>query len=237
MVTTIGESIPTADPGGWTGFAEDPTSGTLYASAANCQENSHLYTIDRATGAATLIGEMPDMPCAIWIAIGPDGDMYSVDIVNDALYAVDKQSGQTALIGSVGFNANYAQDADFDQSTGILYWAAFDNDNLTDDIRTVNLDDGSTSVVYSLGIPQIVGLAIESVAGPCAQPSVDLPWLTLDVTEGTTAPNGSSQVEATIDATGATAGDVLVGTICTNSNDPVHHRAATPVSVTVTGAP
>jgi hypothetical protein len=235
MVTSIGQSIPTADPGGWTGFAADPTSGALYASAANCQENSHLYSIDRATGAATLIGEMPGMPCAIWIAIGPNGDMYSVDIVNDALYAVDKTNGQTALIGSVGFNANYAQDADFDQSTGILYWAAFDNDNLTDDIRTVNLADGSTSVVYSLGIPQVVGLAIESVAGPCAQPAVDMPWLTLSATEGMTAPQASTTVEATIDASGAAPGDVLVGTICANSNDPVHRRAATPVSVTVTG--
>jgi uncharacterized repeat protein (TIGR01451 family) len=235
-ITPIGTAIPSADNDGWTGFAQDPTTGTLYASATTCGSSSHLYTIDPNTGAATLVGEITGEACAIWIAIGPDGLMYSADIIDDALFAVDKTSGAASLLGSVGFNANYAQDADFDQSTGILYWAAFNADVFTDEIRTVDLATGATSLVYSLGTTQIVGLATETVGGPCFQPQ-DLPWLALDPLTGTTVALGSTPVNATIDATNANDGDVLAGTVCATSNDPAQHLLGTPITVTVANPP
>jgi hypothetical protein len=231
-ITPIGTSVPSADDV-WTGFAEDPTTGTLYASASTCGVGSHLYTIDRNTGDATLVGEMSDMSCAIWIAIGPDGLMYSVDVINDALYAVDKTTGATSLKGSVGFDANYAQDADFDLNTGILYWAAFNGDTQSLEFRTVDVDTGATSLIYSLPGLQIVGLAAETSGGPCLRPQ-DLPWLTLAPLAGTTAPSGSTPISATIDAAAASPGDVLAGTVCATSNDPAQHRLATPISVDVT---
>ena len=234
-ITPIGNPVASADSDGWTGFAQDPTTGTLYASATTCGSSSHLYTIDRNTGDATLVGELTGMPCAIWIAIGPDGLMYSVDITNDALYAVDKTSGATSLKGSVGFNTNYGQDADFDQSTGILYWAAFNADAGEDEIRTIDLDTGATSLVYSLGVTQVVGLATETSGGPCFQPQ-DLPWLSLAPLTGTTPPLGSSPVSASIDATNANDGDVLAGTVCATSNDPANHIVGTPITVDVTNA-
>lgn len=235
-ITPIGTANASADSDGWTGFAQDPTTGMLYASAATCGSSSHLYTIDRNTGAATLVGEMTGMACAIWIAVGPDGLMYSVDIVDDALYAVDKTNGATSLKGSVGFNVNYGQDADFDQGTGILYWAAVNADTGSAEMRTVDLDTGASSLVYSLGGTQIVGLATETIGGPCAQPQ-DLPWLSLDPIAGTTPPSGATPASATIDATAANAGDVLEGNVCATSNDPLHHRVGTPVTVTVGAAP
>jgi hypothetical protein len=235
-ITPIGTSIANMDSNGWTGFAQDPITGTLYASGTTCGSSSHLYTIDRNTGAATLVGEMTGMGCAIWIAIGPDGLMYSVDIVNDALYAVDKTTGATSLIGSVGFNVNYGQDADFDQSTGILYWAAVNADTGSAEMRTIDLATGASSLVYSLGATQIVGLATETLGGPCAQPQ-DLPWLSLNPIAGMTPPSGATPISATIDATNANAGDVLDGNVCATSNDPLDHRLATPITVTVTAPP
>jgi hypothetical protein len=235
-ITPIGLSNASADQNGFTGFAQDPTTGTLYASGTSCGSSSHLYTVDRNTGATTLVGAMPDMGCAIWIAISPDGFMYSVDVINDALYAVDKTSGATSLKGSVGFNTNYGQDADFDQSTGILYWAAFNADTFEDEIRTVDLDTGAASLVYSLGFTQIVGLATETVGGPCAQPQ-DLPWLSLSPTTGTTAPAGSSPVTASIDGSGTVDGDVLSGTVCVSSNDPLKHTVEVPLQYTVATPP
>jgi uncharacterized repeat protein (TIGR01451 family) len=235
-ITPIGTAIANMDSDGWTGFAQDPTTGTLYASGTSCGSSSHLYTIDRNTGAATPVGEMTGMGCAIWIAIGPDGLMYSVDIVNDALYAVDKTTGATSLKGSVGFNVNYGQDADFDQSTGILYWAAVNADTLSAEMRTVDLDTGASSLVYSLGATQIIGLATETLGGPCAQPQ-DLPWVVLDPLTGTTPPSGATPVSATIDATNANAGDVLEGTVCATSNDPLNHRLGTPITITVAAPP
>ena len=235
-ITPIGMSNPSADTDGFTGFAQDPTTGTLYASGTTCNSSSHLYTIDRNTGASTLVGELTGMPCAIWIAIGPDGLMYAVDIVNDALYAVDKTSGATSLKGSVGFNANFAQDADFDQSTGVLYWAASNAGNGSGEIRTIDLNTGDTTLVYSLGFTGIVGLATETFGGPCAQPQ-DLPWLSLNPPSGTTAPGVSTGVIASIDGTGAVAGDILSGTVCVNSNDPDEHRVEVPIEFTVVAVP
>jgi hypothetical protein len=162
--------------------------------------------------------------------------MYSVDLVNDALYAVDKTSGATSLKGSVGFNVNYAQDADFDQSTGILYWAAVNADTGSVEMRTVDLDTGASTLLYSLGMAQISGVATETLGGGCAQPQ-DLPWLALDPLTGTTPPLGSTSINATIDATNANAGDVLAGTVCATSNDPQNHRLGTPITVTVGSPP
>jgi hypothetical protein len=162
--------------------------------------------------------------------------MYSVDIVNDALYAVDKTNGATSLKGSVGFNANYGQDADFDQSTGVLYWAAVNADTGSAEMRTLDLDTGASSLVYSLGGTQIVGLATETVGSGCAQPE-DLPWLSLAPLTGTTPPSSASPVSATIDATTANPGDVLEGNVCATSNDPFHHRLATPITITVGASP
>ncbi|MGH8173429.1 MAG: hypothetical protein ACREPX_09785 [Rhodanobacteraceae bacterium] len=235
-ITPIGASNPSADAGGFTGFAQDPTTGTLYASGTSCGSSSHLYTIDRNTGASTLVGEMPNMPCAIWIAVGPDGLMYSADIVDDAFFAVDKTSGATSLKGSVGFNANYTQDADFDQSTGVLYWAAFNADSFAAEIRTVDLDTGASSLVYSLGLTDISGLATETVGGPCSQPQ-DLPWLSLSPVSGTTAPSGSSPALASIDGTGTVDGDVLSGTVCVASNDPQNHTVEVPIQYTISLPP
>ncbi len=142
-----------------------------------------------------------------------------------------RRTARTSLKGSVGFNVNYGQDADFDQSTGVLYWAAVNADTQSAEMRTVDLDTGASSLVYSLGA-QIVGLATETVGGPCAQPQ-DLPWLSLNPIAGMTPPSGATPISATIDATNANAGDVLEGTVCATSNDPLHHRLATPITVTV----
>jgi hypothetical protein len=230
-ITPIASAQPSADGDGFTGFAPDPTTGALYASGTTCGTSSHLYTVDRYTGATSVIGELPDMPCAIWIAISPEGFMYGVDVVNDAFYAIDKTTGATSLKGTVGFDTNHTQDADFDRSSGVLYWAAVNEDSFSGEMRTIDLDTGATTLLYPLSL-YAAGLGLETAGGPCAQPQ-DLPWLSLDSTSGTTSPSGSSPVIASIDGTQAVPGDVLQGTICARSNDPLHRTLAVPVSVSV----
>ena len=234
-LTLIGNADPSADSNGFTGFKYDATTGNLYAAGTTCGSSSHLYTIDPATGATTLVGELTGMGCAIAIAIDASGLMYGIDIVDDALFAIDKATGNASLIGSIGFNANFGQDADFDQSTGILYYAAFNADTGTSELRTVDVLTGATTLIAPIGSPseQVVGLAIETTGGPCVQPQ-DLPWLSLDPLTGTTPPAGASPIIASIDAAGTNAGDVLAGTVCATSNDPANHMLATPISVDVT---
>ncbi|MET0232988.1 MAG: hypothetical protein ABW186_18810, partial [Rhodanobacteraceae bacterium] len=87
---------------GYSGMSWDPDTGNLYAVSAACGSASHLWTINPATGAATAVAEITGVPCAIAIAVNSAGQMYAIDIVNDALFAVDKTNGNSALIGSIG---------------------------------------------------------------------------------------------------------------------------------------
>jgi hypothetical protein len=229
--------IGTADDNGygWNGMAYDPTTGKLFA-ISGCGTNSNLVTLDMATGAVTPVGPLPNEFCTVAIAIDGNGDMYGLDLAAQALFAIDKTTGADALIGSVGFNVNFAQDMAFDQSTGILYLAGFDADSMTGGMYTADVTTGLATLIAPQGASsgEIDAMGIETIGGPCGQEQ-DLPWLSLSATNGTTPPAGSSPITASIDATGANAGDVLSGTICAHSNDPAqpNHVLATPITVDV----
>jgi hypothetical protein len=234
-VPTLIGSAANAPGEGYSGLAYDATSGNLYAATTTCGTASHLWTIDPATAAPSAVGEIIGAPCIVAVAVNAQGEMYGFDISTDALYAIDKTNGNAVLIGSIGFNANYAQDMAFDQSTGILYLAGFDFDTTTDSIYTIDLTTGAANIVGPIGplVGQVDAMGIETVGGPCMQPQ-DLPWLSLSPTAGTTPPLSAAPITASIDGTGSVVGDTLSGTVCATSNDPVNHTVATQIAVTVT---
>lgn len=101
------------------GLTIDPVTGDAwYASALN------LYTLDLATGNATLVGPF-GTTLMIDIAMNCDGDMYGHDIGTDSLYSIDTATGTATLIGAHGLAANFAQGMDFDASDGTLYAAVY----------------------------------------------------------------------------------------------------------------
>ncbi len=166
--------------------------------------------------------------------------MYAVDIVNDAMFTVDKSNGNSALLGSIGFNANYAQDMAFDLSTDILYYAGFDGTNFTDQMYTVDLTSGLATPVAGNpniggGLGEVDAMSIATAGGPCSQPQ-DLPWLSFNPTSGTTAPGDTTNVSMGVDGTGSVDGDVLAGTMCTVSNDPDTRTVETAITINVTTA-
>jgi large repetitive protein len=94
-----------------TGLRFDPTSGQLYGfmnfqdSDCSLQANSQgtLISIDKATGAATVIGSMnaagiqsPDM------TFTPDGHLYAWGENTDDLYQLDTSTGTSSLVGDCG---------------------------------------------------------------------------------------------------------------------------------------
>ena len=164
--------------------------------------------------------------------------MYGLDVATDALYAIDKTTGNAALIGSIGFNANFAQDMAFDQSTGVLYLAGFDFDATTDSMYTLDLQTGAANIIGPIGatLGEVDAMGIETVSGPCMQPQ-DLPWLSLNPIAGMTLPLDSTPVAASIDGTGSVAGDTLSGTVCVTSNDPLNRTVSTPITINVVSAP
>jgi hypothetical protein len=231
--TVIGN--PNSNGAGWNSLAYDSTTGTMYA-VTGCPSGSSLYTIDLTTGAETLVGALTNETCTVAIAFDADGNLFGMDIVSDTLFAIDKTNASDSAIGGIGFNANYAQDMKFDQSTGILYLAGFNADNFSDAMYTLDLTDGHSTLIGNIGpsTQEVDAFDIETAGGPCAQPQ-DLPWLSLAPTSGTTTPGSTTPVTASIDGAGTTDGDVLSGTVCAASNDPDNHTLATPITVTVGG--
>ena len=142
--TTIGASTPISGQA-WTG-ATGTADGTLYASSTN-ETQSYLYTVDLASGTATAIGEITNAPATIDIAINAEGEMYGVDITNDNLVRIDPATGAGTVIGSIGFDANYAQGMDFEPVSGVLYLAAYNETAGRGELRIADTATGNSVLV------------------------------------------------------------------------------------------
>lgn len=110
------------------GITIDPVTDVAYLSAAGGTPTptSRLYTLNLATGAVTLIGQMTAPTDAagtlfIDIAINCQGQLYGHNISDDALYSINPDTGAGTLIGTHGLAANFAQGMDFDNADGTLY--------------------------------------------------------------------------------------------------------------------
>lgn len=166
-VIPIGMSYPSADnselgSGIFSGFKYDNTTDTAYAVGTSCGSSAHLYTIDMATGAASVVGDLTGITCAGAIAIDATGAMYGIDYGRNALVAIDKSSGATTPIGYIGFDTHYTHDIDFNDTTGVLYYAGYNNYAQTDELRTLDLSTGESTLVGALATNHTVGLAIEA---------------------------------------------------------------------------
>ncbi len=121
--TAIGPSVPLTGHT-WTGLTFHPRTNKLYASSTN-SVTSALYTINPATGAATLVDTQTTTPILIDISINCDGVMYGHDIGTDSLYRINKRTAAATLVGATGISATFAQGMDFDNRTGKLYLYAY----------------------------------------------------------------------------------------------------------------
>ncbi|MHA2100630.1 MAG: T9SS type A sorting domain-containing protein [Candidatus Kariarchaeaceae archaeon] len=152
---TFGHTITSM---GW-----NEANSTMYIGSTDIT-TSELYTLNLITGAATFVGVIGQAGL-IAIAINCDGDIYSVDIVDDNLWSINAATGAGTIIGPLGFNANFAQDADFDPVTGILYLTAFINDDSTGQYRVANLTTGATTLLMDWGAIEISSYGIQ---GSCS---------------------------------------------------------------------
>jgi hypothetical protein len=234
---------PGAFADAWNGMSWDASTHTMFAttSGGGRFHESYLETIDPATAATALVGPITgvgdptDGTLIIDIAVDSTGQMYGVDIVTDTLVAIDKTTGEAQTIGSIGFDANYAEDLDFDDYTGILYFAAYDAGTSLSEMYTLNTQTGLGTLVSTIGndpsAEEIDAMAIARLGGVCAYPA-DVPWLSFDVSSGSTTPGATSPVTATFDASTLSPGSYSAD-ICVYSNDLTHKRLAVPVTLTV----
>jgi uncharacterized repeat protein (TIGR01451 family) len=138
--------------------------------------------------------------------------MYTVDISLDSLLTVDKNTGATQVVGSIGFTANYAQGLDYDLANNILYMAAYNYNGFsgTGELRIVDTSTGNTALVGAFPAgDEVDAFAVEAGGTP---PWNDVPWVTEVPTNGVVGPDSSFVVEVTFDSTGLTPGQ------CYNAN-------------------
>ncbi len=172
-VTVIGASAPNAGES-WTGLKGSP-DGKVYASATTCSASS-LYTIDPASGHATFVGAISNGACVIDIAVNKDGEMYGVDIVSNNLIKIDPATGAGTVVGALGVDANYAQGLDFEEESGVLYWAAY---TTSGELRTINTQTGASFLVGAFpGGAEVDAFAIASGG------SSSVPWITVTPMQG-----------------------------------------------------
>ena len=160
----VGTASVEAPDGVFTGLASDPTTGIMYAVATSesspgsgdCAADSGLYTVDLGTATATRVGAIPDLSCVIAAAFDNSGQLFAYGVVSDNLVAIDKATGASTVLGSLGFNANFAQGMDFDGSTNTCYLFAYNDDSPSGsegELRTCDTTTGATSFVATLGTP------------------------------------------------------------------------------------
>lgn len=230
--TIIGTSV-SPDSDGWTGLTADPTTQTLYASSTVCGSTSTLSTINPATGAVTVVGTIASGTCIIDIAANGAGELYAVDLIADTLLHVDKTTGTGTVIGSIGFNANYAQGMDFDETTNTLYLAAYNGSTSQSELRTADLNTGATTFVSLLGAGSGVEMDAFAIAtGGQSCGGDDLPWASVSPISGTTPVGGNTQVNVTFDSTGLADG-TYTGSLGISSNDPANRCVHVPLTLTV----
>lgn len=149
VYTVIGPCTPVGTFHMWTGVAGAP-DGTLYATSTDTL-TSDLYTIDPITGVPTLVGGINDAPAIIDIAVSASGDMYGFDLLHDIMVKIDPATAHATVLGSIGYNANYSQGMDFDESSGILYLAALNGNTTRSELRIADTNTGYTTFLGQLG--------------------------------------------------------------------------------------
>ena len=202
--TQIGTTTP---PSGTTfsGLTGAP-DGTMYGLATSCS-TSYLVTVDVTTGATTVIGSLSGVGCGIDLAFNTnDGMIYVVDLLTDSLFRVNPETAAATLVGSTGINANYAQGMDFEEESGILYWAAYNGNTSTGELRVLDMSTGASTLIGSFP----GGAETDCLAFPTGGIS-DVPWLSEDPVAGTVPAGGSLPITVTFDATGLSVGDYFAG--------------------------
>jgi hypothetical protein len=128
-------------------IAFNPVDGKLYGISETI-----LYLIDPVTLTTDYVGFLGTAGNkASGLAITSEGNAYTYDLNEDKLYSIDLTTGVGAAIGYIGFNAAFHQSMAWDPQTNTVYMAALNGDNITSELRSVNLETGMTTNLGQIG--------------------------------------------------------------------------------------
>jgi len=134
-----------------TDIALDPSTGKLYGISST---PLGLYSIDKTTAKATLIGT-PSItnPIIRSLEFDSSGVLYTADIF---LYTVDPKTGSTTKIGNG--SDPYDSSGDLAFFGNQLYLTSF-NSGSTDNLVKLDVSTGKGTIVGPIGFPNVYGMA------------------------------------------------------------------------------
>jgi hypothetical protein len=185
---------------------------------------SSLYTLDIGTGVATLVGVIFSGQL-IGMAIDCNGMAYGMEMNTDQLYSIDLSTGVGTAIGYMGYDCIYAQDCDFDATTGILYLASYDGSSGTASLRTCDTNTGGTTIITTWPGSEVTGFAIDNTCGP---PCPVDPPTNPNPSDGTTGVDINLTQLSWTNGAGATQIDVWFDGAIVYSGAPVTSWTITP---------
>jgi len=140
-----------------TGITWDPAHSMMYGVNSTLSQ-SQIFSINMNSGLCTPIGTA-SATCAgaISISSSSTGSLFCIDIVNNNLYKVNSTTGVFTLVGALGYDANYGQDAQFDFFDNKLYWASCGG---AVQLRIIDTTTGSSIAVCTYSSIQICTIGI-----------------------------------------------------------------------------
>jgi len=178
---------------GLNGLAYDPITNTMYGAG-----NSNLYIINMSNGIQTLVGGFGTGGLMIAIAFDDKGNLYGIDIYTDNLYSIDPSIGAAMIIGSLGIDILFAQDAAYDMDNGILYLSAFVMSPVYGGhLYTCDIDTGICTLIGKFqGGAEITGFAIPYTS---SQPILEIGNISGGIFKTSAVIKNSGGVDASVD--------------------------------------
>jgi hypothetical protein len=131
------------------------------------------------TGETTLVGPLNAPNFIIDIACNLAGEMYGYDLVfvgSSSLYSINKETGETTVIGPMGVGFIYAQDCCFDRDNDILYIAGYTNTGELPGLYTCDVSTGAVILVGML-MDEVDALSIPyQTSNWTLQPHANFTW-------------------------------------------------------------
>jgi hypothetical protein len=146
------------------GLTYNLLDGKLYG--ANAFGTNSLYTINPATGAATLIGVHGLRSLGDLAFDFVSGKAYAADIFSKQLYTIDLKTAKATLVGKFGAGRQIGVGLAFDLGAGL-----FATDNLAssrndDVLYSINVKTGAATLIGKMNAGNVLGLEFLDVCLP-----------------------------------------------------------------------